>query len=38
MEVSEMKKQDLVNWNDPALQRWINTITKASTKYVYKSA
>ena len=33
-----MSKQDTVNWKDPALERWLNTIMKASTRYVYRSA
>jgi len=33
-----MSKQDLVNWEDPALKRWLNTIMKATTRYNYKTA
>jgi len=27
-----------VNWGDPALKRWLDTITRNSTKYGYKTA
>lgn len=27
-----------VNWKDPALKRWLGTITRNSTKYGYKTA
>ena len=30
-------KNDTVDWEDPALARWIGTITRDSTKKVYKS-
>ncbi len=33
-----LSKQDLVNWEDPALQRWLGTIMKKGTKYNYRSA
>jgi integrase/recombinase XerD len=31
-------KQDIVNWQDPALQRWFGSITRQSTKYNYRTA
>jgi integrase len=34
-EVVNWKK---VNWNEPELQRWLETITRQSTKYSYKSS
>jgi hypothetical protein len=27
-----------INWKDPALTRWLDSITRNSTRYVYKSA
>jgi integrase len=33
-----LSKQDLVNWEDPALQRWLDTIMKMGTKYNYRTA
>lgn len=30
-------KNDTVNWEDPALARWMGTITRDSTKHVYRS-
>jgi len=33
-----MVKQDIVNWEDPALQRWLGTITRVSTKKNYRTA
>lgn len=30
--------RDVVNWNDPALKRWLNTITRTGTKYGYRTA
>jgi hypothetical protein len=27
-----------VNWEDPALRRWLDSITRSSTRYVYRSA
>ena len=27
-----------VDWDDPPLQRWLNTITRNSTRYRYRSA
>lgn len=29
-------KNDVVNWEDPALKRWLDTITKRATKYTYR--
>lgn len=31
-------KQDIVDWAEPPLQRWLGTITRPGTKYQYKSA
>ena len=31
------QKNDTVNWEDPALARWMGTITRDSTKHVYRS-
>jgi len=36
--VKEAARQDIVNWEDPALQRWFNSITRQSTKYNYRTA
>ena len=33
-----MSKQDLVNWKDPPLQRWLDTIMKQGTKYNYRTS
>lgn len=33
-----MVKQDLVSWEDPALKRWLGTITRKTTRYNYRSA
>jgi hypothetical protein len=27
-----------VDWEDPALKRWLGTIARESTKYIYRSA
>ncbi len=27
-----------VNWYDPALQRWMNSISRQSTRYAYRNA
>jgi len=32
------KKQDIVNWGDPALKRWLGTIMRKGTLYNYRSA
>jgi len=32
------KKQDIVNWEDPALKRWLGTIMRKGTLYNYRSA
>jgi integrase len=31
-------KQELVNWEEPVLQRWLGTITRKTTLYNYKSS
>jgi len=33
-----MLKGGIVNWNDPTLKRWLDTITKPSTRYNYRTA
>jgi len=33
-----MVKNDIVNWNDPTLKRWLDTITRSSTRYSYRTA
>jgi hypothetical protein len=38
-ELKTLSKQIQVKWeDDPALQRWLGTITRSSTKRCYKSA
>lgn len=32
------RKENPVDWSDPTLQRWLGTITRPSTRYVYRSA
>jgi len=27
-----------IDWEDPALKRWLDTITRSSTRYGYKTA
>jgi len=34
----EAVKKDYVNWEDPALVRWLGSIVKNGTKYLYRSA
>ena len=34
---SVSKVADVVNWEDPALQRWLGTITRPTTRYNYRS-
>jgi hypothetical protein len=29
---------DAVDWEDPALKRWLGTIARESTKYIYRSS
>jgi hypothetical protein len=29
--------QDSINWDDPALKRWLDSMTKQSTRYVYRT-
>lgn len=36
-EMIKSQKNDTVNWEDPALARWMGTITRDSTKHVYRS-
>jgi integrase len=30
--------QDSINWDDPALKRWLDSMMKQSTRYVYRTA
>ena len=34
----EAVSQDIVNWQDPTLKRWLDSITRQSTRYNYKTA
>jgi hypothetical protein len=30
--------EDSVNWEDPALKRWLDSMARQSTRYVYRTA
>lgn len=34
----EANSQNTVNWQDPMLKRWLDSITKQGTRYIYKAA
>jgi len=36
--VKGANRQDIVNWEDPALKRWFDSIIRQSTKYNYRTA
>jgi len=38
MSSQELTNKDFVNWEDPALKRWLDTITRSGTKYNYRTA
>jgi len=34
----EATSKEIVNWNDPALKRWLDSITRPGTRYNYRAA